>query len=88
MILPTFGLMLAATAVQEAPATTPAPGRPPGAQRICRNVERLGTILPTRICRPASYWARIDQEQGRITDRDTMHMRNNSRTSMRGEHAN
>jgi hypothetical protein len=52
-------------------ATTAAPER-----RICRVQERLGTILPRRVCRSASDWALIDGAQDKITTRDTNHMRN------------
>ena len=85
MIGPTLVLMLNLAGAQQIQAPATEAAQPPaGARRICRNTERVGSILPTRICRPASYWARIDREQNRITDQDTMHMRNNSRTSMRG----
>jgi hypothetical protein len=64
-------------------ATPPAPAAAPAAERrICRTDVNLGTILPRRVCRPAGDWAQIDAAQGKITERDTDHMRNSRRDSM------
>ena len=83
MIVTTLVLMLASSAIQDAPAPPAGAAQPPAsARRVCRTMDRVGSILPTRICRPSSYWARVDAEQGRITEQDTMHMRNNSRNSL------
>lgn len=80
MALSALALVLLSGAVQE-----PAPPPPPHLRerRICRTQQRLGTILPRRICRSASDWAAIDGAQEKITDRDTAHMRNNGRSSLR-----
>jgi predicted secreted protein len=71
----------AAEARSEAQARTETPARE---RRICRLQERLGTILPRRVCRSASDWALIDAAQEEITERDTAHMRNNARNSLYG----
>ena len=70
-----------ASAEQTSAPTTAAPASRP--RRICRQQERLGTILTRRICRSAEEWAAIDAAQNRITDRDAAHMRNHPRASMR-----
>lgn len=65
----------------EAQRRTETPARE---RRVCRREERLGTILPRRVCRSASDWALIDAAQEEITQRDTAHMRNNARNSLTG----
>lgn len=59
------------------PVTAPAPER-----RVCRTDVNIGTILPRRVCRSKSDWEQIDAAQQRITQKDTDHMRNNSRNSL------
>ncbi|HEY0114826.1 MAG TPA: hypothetical protein VGB54_03805 [Allosphingosinicella sp.] len=77
-----LALVLMSNAYQQPTTAQPAPARPAAERRVCRVQERLGTILPRRVCRSASDWAAIDGVQERITDRDSAHMRNNGRTSM------
>lgn len=85
MITSTLLLMLASGGVQNAvPAETPS-AAPTRERRVCRLEERLGTILPRRVCRSTTDWDQIDEAQRKITERDTQHMRNNSRNSMRSE---
>ena len=83
MMISLFVAALSATSVQASGATpaTP-PARAPRERRICRSDERLGTILPRRVCRTASDWAAIDREQEKITNRDVAFMRDHRRTSM------
>ena len=77
MTLLALGLLMANDPVQAPTAAAPA-----GQRRICRAQERLGTILPRRVCRTADEWAQIDAAQDRISTRDSAHMRNNSRGSL------
>ena len=70
-----------ASAGQTSAPTTAAPATRP--RRVCRQQERLGTILTRRVCRSVDEWAAIDAAQNRITDRDAAHMRNHNRASMR-----
>ena len=86
MISSVFALALASAGAGQTSAPTQATPPPATAasrpRRVCRQTERVGTILTRRICRTADEWAAIDQAQGNITERDAQHMRNNSRTSM------
>jgi hypothetical protein len=76
--------VLASTAQTGSTEAAAAQSPPARARRVCRVQERLGTILPRRVCRSEADWAQIDGAQDRITTRDTMHMRNNSRGSLAG----
>jgi hypothetical protein len=79
-------LVLASGGVQEtgaqAPQAQPQTTRVARERRVCRVQERLGTILPRRVCRTAAEWQQIDLAQQEITERDRTHMRNNARNSL------
>jgi predicted secreted protein len=85
MITSALLLALASSGVQESAATEAESSAPVRERRVCRLEERLGTILPRRVCRSITDWDQIDEAQRKITERDTQHMRNNSRNSMRSE---
>jgi hypothetical protein len=76
-------MMLLGGGFQETPGAAAEAPAAASERRVCRVVDRTGSILPRRVCRPASYWAAIDAEQSRITERDNQHVRDHARTSMR-----